>query len=155
MKKLDYHRVERLFIKGIDDMDVKQVQKDALEVLSGKQLNVVRGKRRTTVNPVVAVQVIRMIAKDLKTIKEISPPAHQKYEELKKDVQRILDSVKQITEEDWERLKSYKLQLAEKRILLLKGTDKEYQQKLIENEQKELKRKGKYFFGVNDRWEIV
>lgn len=155
MKKIDYEKAEFLFHKGVDDMDVAQVREDALAVLSGRKLNVVRGAQRTQVSKLVAVKVIRMIAKDLKAIKDASPEAYKKLQGMKENVQKILDNVDNLTEEDWERLKAYKLQLSEKRVKLVKGSEKEYVEGLISEEQDDLLRRGKYSFVANPRWQSV
>lgn len=156
MKKVDFEKVIQLLQVGLEKIDYHGLVKDATRALEGEKINVQRLAQHTSPSKQAVMQVVHIIARDLKEIKKLSMPAYEKLGEVKGVIQGYLGHVKNLTPEEWSKLLQFKQMISNKRTLL-EGKPEYLQNSDQVNEQLvKLKRnRGKFFFDIRDKWQAL
>lgn len=155
MAKINYEKVERLLLQGLDKMALDDLQDLADELMKEREANVkIKVKDKPPGGEVIRTLVERL-RKSLKEVKAENIAFYKRLEKPKERLKELYKKADSVTLDEWEEIKEIKELVMETHRMLSSGGDAQYNQKMISERLRALEKKGKYNFRGKDSWDTV
>lgn len=155
MTKLDWEKIERLLLSGLDKYRAEDLRVAIINFLKNQSKGLAGSKDEESLTNKLIDEVFRQMKKDLKIIKYKAPG---EFEKIKSEIPLYRDmeaKKREMKPEDWELLMDKKGLLNQMKVDAV-GIDSEAEIELeIANELKKLQKQGKHNFNVRESWDFV
>ncbi len=157
MGKSNYNKVEKLLGDAMIKRKSEQLLEEADQAEKDRKRNVAKeGKSKEKIPDIKALEaMIDAILRDFKRIKEKNEELYEKLKPLKKELKQLKGKLSSFGAKEWEALNAIRETIHSNRIEAAGGSEEAADEQQIEDALKRRKKKGKFYFNVNEKWDTV